>query len=326
MKKLTSLILTLVFLFSFSACGAHSLGKRSMVEGVWNFDNGVSIVFNKDYSGKFYSPSETLIRWEYNRKLDCFDCIKTNTGESFSVTYTGEKESLVLHYNGSNGYRADSVSAGNSYTTSIPASTEVPTTTMPAVTIANVPTTSVPTTFVPTTNTVPTSSIPTTAWTTQPTTHYDATENDESSVGGSSQSDSFNIDDLKLLKLKNSYKAKNGLKVTLNSYTVTETAGYVSHKISYTIKNEVRDSEILPGSFKVYFDDGTAEPQYGFFNYMYYGDELTSEYEWKVLKTKEVLVLEYNPDDSDDGLNGSFFSTVPNPDSLHWAVPGSNNS
>ena len=110
----------------------------------------------------------------------------------------------------------------------------------------------------------------------------------------------------------------SGLTVTLNSYTVTESEGYYSYSINYTIKNNVKDSKIMPGSFKLFFTNNTGEPQYGGFNYLYYGEESNRSYTWKVLKTQTVLVLEYNAGETDD--NG-FFRNTPVYDTLHWATP-----
>ena len=116
-----------------------------------------------------------------------------------------------------------------------------------------------------------------------------------------------------MCKIGEGYIEKDGLTITLNSYTITEYEGYYSYTINYTIKNEVENSKKLPGTFKLFFADGTGENQYGSFNYLYYGDSITRTYTWKVLKTQTVLILEYNAD-SQDG----FFRKTPSKDSLHW--------
>lgn len=117
------------------------------------------------------------------------------------------------------------------------------------------------------------------------------------------------------------YTDANGLSVTVNSYTKTPTEGYTSYTVSYTIKNNVPDSKIMPGSFKLFFTDNTGEPQYGFFNYLYYGETSTRTYTWKVLSSQTVLVLEYNADEPDAGLEGAFFRDTPKADTMHWANP-----
>ena len=118
-----------------------------------------------------------------------------------------------------------------------------------------------------------------------------------------------------------SYTDKNGLTVTLNSYTITEYEGYYSYSINYTIENKVPDSKLMPGSFKLFFTDKTGENQYGGFNYLYYGEKSTRSYTWKVLKTQTVLILEYNADDEDAGLQGAFFRDEPIKDTMHWVSP-----
>ena len=125
---------------------------------------------------------------------------------------------------------------------------------------------------------------------------------------------------LELLKLNTPYTDKNGLTVILNSYTVTEQSGYYSHSINYTLKNEVPDSKVMEGSFKLFFKDKTGEPQYGGFNYLFFGEERTRSYEWKVLKDQQVSVLEYNADETDAGLQGAFFRKEPIAGSLHWVA------
>lgn len=114
------------------------------------------------------------------------------------------------------------------------------------------------------------------------------------------------------------YQENNGLFVTLNSFTITEQEGYNSVRISYTVRNNTPDTKVMPGSFKLFFTDGTGEPQYGGFDYLFYGESDEREYEWKVLKTQEILTLEYNANDDDAGLDGAFFRDQPIDGALHW--------
>lgn len=114
------------------------------------------------------------------------------------------------------------------------------------------------------------------------------------------------------------YQEDNGLFVTLNSFTITEQEGYNSVRISYTVRNNTPDTKVMPGSFKLFFTDGTGEPQYGGFDYLFYGESDEREYEWKVLKTQEILALEYNANDDDAGLDGAFFRDQPVDGALHW--------
>lgn len=123
---------------------------------------------------------------------------------------------------------------------------------------------------------------------------------------------------LPLCELGKEYQEENGLYVTLNSFTVTEEEGYNSVRISYTVQNKTPDTKILPGSFKLFFTDNTGEPQYGGFDYLFYGETDEREYEWKILKSQEILVLEYNANDDDEGLEGAFFRNQPIDSALHW--------
>ena len=124
-----------------------------------------------------------------------------------------------------------------------------------------------------------------------------------------------------LHEIGKSYTEKDGLTITLNSYTITEYEGYYAYTINYTIKNEVQNSKKLPGTFKLFFADGTGENQYGAFDYLYYGDYSTRTYTWKVLKNQTVLILEYNAD-SQDG----FFRDTPSKNSLHWLPSNKENN
>ena len=114
------------------------------------------------------------------------------------------------------------------------------------------------------------------------------------------------------------YQEDNGLFVTLNSFSITEQEGYNIVRISYTVRNNTPDTKVMPGSFKLFFTDGTGEPQYGGFDYLFYGESDEREYEWKVLKTQEILALEYNANDDDAGLDGAFFRDQPIDGALHW--------
>lgn len=145
---------------------------------------------------------------------------------------------------------------------------------------------------------------------------YNNTTNENNSVNNEIQYNTISYNELGAW-----YKDNNGLSVRLDTYTKEETEGYISYKISYTLKNEVPDSKIIEGSFKLFFTDNTGEPQYGGFDYMYYGDEVNRSYEWKVLKNQQVYVLEYNADEPDAGLNGAFFRNTPISTSLHWRTP-----
>jgi len=114
------------------------------------------------------------------------------------------------------------------------------------------------------------------------------------------------------------YQEDNGLFVTVNSFTITEQEGYNIVRVSYAVRNNTPDTKVMPGSFKLFFTDGTGEPQYGGFDYLFYGEADEREYEWKILKTQEILALEYNANDDDAGLEGAFFRDQPIEGALHW--------
>lgn len=120
-----------------------------------------------------------------------------------------------------------------------------------------------------------------------------------------------------LQKVGEKYTDENGLEVVLNSFTKTETEGYYEYTIDYTITNNVKDSKLMPGTFKLFYKDDTGDPQYGMFNYLYYGDSETRTYTWKVLKNQEVLVLEYN---ADSETSTAFFRPTPIEGTYHWVV------
>ena len=101
------------------------------------------------------------------------------------------------------------------------------------------------------------------------------------------------------------YVDECGLELTVNSFTVTEEVGYYLYKINYTLKNVRPDSKVGEGTFDLLMENGKIEWQYGFFSYMYYGDQKTRSYEWKVLKTDSLpLMLRY---ESDTGTQYFYF-------------------
>ncbi len=109
------------------------------------------------------------------------------------------------------------------------------------------------------------------------------------------------------------YKASDNMTVTLTSLNVIETDGSYQYKITYTLKNENPDTEIDEGQFKAYYADGSGgEPQYGFFNSLFYNQSITRSYTFEELKSKPFSSIAYGPD--------LFFSSQPPSDALIWAV------
>ena len=107
--------------------------------------------------------------------------------------------------------------------------------------------------------------------------------------------------------------ADDGLTVSVNSITTTEKTGSFTLTISYTLRNATADKKIDEGSFKLYFKDGTSEPQYGFFGSFFPGDSRDRSYTWEYLKSKEVRAISYN---------AGFFTQNIDPKKLNWVIPG----
>jgi hypothetical protein len=107
--------------------------------------------------------------------------------------------------------------------------------------------------------------------------------------------------------------ADDKLTVTLSSVTLNEKSGSTQLTISYKLLNATTDSKIDEQGFKLFFTDGTSEPQYGFFGSFFPGDSKDRSYTWEYLKSQVPLVVSYN---------AGFFSTVPSSTKLNWVLPG----
>ena len=107
--------------------------------------------------------------------------------------------------------------------------------------------------------------------------------------------------------------ADDNLTVTMKSIEITEKTGSNLLKISYNQLNATTDKKLDEGSFKLFFADGTSEPQYGGFNYFFPSDTRDRTYTWEFLKTKEPLVI---------GYNSGFFSAKYDTSKLNWVLPG----
>lgn len=108
--------------------------------------------------------------------------------------------------------------------------------------------------------------------------------------------------------------APGGLTVTLNSLQIVEKSGSTQLVINYSQKNNTADKKLDEGSFKLFFTDGTSEPQYGAFNSFFPGDGNTRSYTWEWLKGKEPWLIEWE---------AGFFTAKPTATGLKWKV-GSN--
>lgn len=92
MKKTIALILALALCLTLCACGGKNnpaKEKEAMIVGDWLFDNGYSIIFNADYSGKMLAAEEYEIKWSYDENLDYYPCmmISGNASKTFEITY-----------------------------------------------------------------------------------------------------------------------------------------------------------------------------------------------------------------------------------------------
>jgi len=107
--------------------------------------------------------------------------------------------------------------------------------------------------------------------------------------------------------------ADDKLTVTMKSIVITEKAGSNLLTITYNQLNATADKKIAEGSFKLFFADGSSEPQYGGFNFFFPNDTRDRSHTWEFLKTKEPLVI---------GYNTGFFSATYDTSKLNWVIPG----
>lgn len=113
------------------------------------------------------------------------------------------------------------------------------------------------------------------------------------------------------LELNKPYKARDGMTVMVNSIEKNEEVGSIKYIVSYTLRNETTDNRIDEDSFRMYFEDGTTLPQYGYFSYLSPAQSLSRVYTFEVLKTKQPTLIEYGVD---------FFAPEPSLDTLKWEV------
>lgn len=105
--------------------------------------------------------------------------------------------------------------------------------------------------------------------------------------------------------------APGGLTVTLNSLQIIEKTGSTQLAINYSQRNNTADKKLDEGSFKLFFTDGSSEPQYGFFNSFFPADGNSRSYTWEWLKGKEPWLIEWE---------AGFFASKPTPAGLKWKV------
>ena len=118
---------------------------------------------------------------------------------------------------------------------------------------------------------------------------------------------------LTLLELNKDYVSPdNNMTVNVKEISITDAGGYIQYTFNYTQKNNTINKKIDEGTFKIYFTDGSSEPQYGFFSTLYPGETVDRSYTFKVLKGKKPICIEYAAD--------NFFSTKPKPNTLKWEL------
>lgn len=105
--------------------------------------------------------------------------------------------------------------------------------------------------------------------------------------------------------------AISGLTVKVNSLQLVDKPGSVQLVVNYTQTNRTPSSRIIEGSFKLFFTDGTSEPQYGAFNYLFPGDSSARSYTWEWVKGKEPWLIEWE---------AGFFDRTPTSAGLKWKV------
>lgn len=105
-----------------------------------------------------------------------------------------------------------------------------------------------------------------------------------------------------------------GLTVTVNSLQLVDKAGSTQLVISYSQRNNTVDQRLAEGSFKLFFTDGTSEPQYGAFNSFFPGDSNTRSYTWEWVRGKEPWLIEWD---------AGFFASEPTTAGLKWKVGSS---
>ena len=146
----------------------------------------------------------------------------------------------------------------------------------------------------------------------KPETTYHFRVKSQDAATNESVSEDYTFVTQSLLDLDIPYTAKSGVTVTVHEITVTEKAGFNEYYIRYTLENNTSDKVIDEGSFKIYFKGGGGEPQYGSFSRLFPSEHIARSYTWKVLKTEEVYLIEFE---------GDFFSAAPGTDTLKWGIP-----
>jgi len=105
--------------------------------------------------------------------------------------------------------------------------------------------------------------------------------------------------------------ADDATTVTITSIQFVDKTGSTQLTITYQLQNLTPDKKLDEGSFKLFFSNGPAMPQYGGFGYLFPSDTKTRSYTWEYLKSQTPTVIEYNAD---------FFAAKPTATKLHWSA------
>lgn len=108
-----------------------------------------------------------------------------------------------------------------------------------------------------------------------------------------------------------SVRLRSGLEVRVSELQLIEKAGSTQLYLTYTQTNRSSRAKIDEGSFKLFFTDGTSQPQYGFFNTLFPGDSWSRSYTFEWTKGKRPWLIEWDSD---------FFATKPTSKGLKWKV------
>ncbi|MED1863964.1 S-layer homology domain-containing protein [Fictibacillus nanhaiensis] len=101
----------------------------------------------------------------------------------------------------------------------------------------------------------------------------------------------------------------NGLTVQVTSLAKVTQNNYMEYQLNYTETNNTKET-VDQGAFKLFFTDGTADPQFGIFRELAPGETATGSHVFKAPLTKSTIALEYG---ADILLNGK-----PSDDTLKW--------
>jgi hypothetical protein len=119
-------------------------------------------------------------------------------------------------------------------------------------------------------------------------------------------------------------QASSGLTITLDSAQLIEKTGSFQLRIVYTQKNNTSDKKLDEGRFKLFFTDGTTEPQYGFYNSLFPGYvNVVRTYTCEWVKGKEPWLIEWEAGffTNKNGLNWKIGSSYPTSTPSQTATP-----